>query len=51
MLHAKFHDHRTISSVENILKVFTIYWRGGHLGHVTETICINFIPSSQGGSI
>ena len=23
-------------------KVFTIYWRGGHLGHVTWTIYTNF---------
>ena len=28
ILRAKFHDHRTISSVgENFLKVFTISWR------------------------
>ena len=25
-----------------ILKVFTIYWQCGHLGLVTQTICINF---------
>ena len=42
MLHAKFHDHRTISSVgEDFFKVFTIYGHGGHLGHVTRTIHIN----------
>ena len=35
LLHAKFHDHRSF-------KVFTIYGRGGHLGHVTWTIYINF---------
>ena len=39
MLHAKFHDHKTISSVG----FFTIYGRGGHLGHVTWTIYINFL--------
>ena len=39
MLHAKFHDFRTISS----LKVFLIYGRGGHLGHVTWTIYIYFL--------
>ena len=33
MLHAKFHDHRIICSVEVFLKVFTIYGCGGHLGH------------------
>ena len=27
---------------ENFLKVFTIYGRGGHIGHVTWTICTNF---------
>ena len=33
MLRAKFHDHRTISSLEKrFLKVFTIYGHGGHLG-------------------
>ena len=35
MFHAKFHDHRTISSVE---EDFTIYGHGGHLGHVTWII-------------
>ena len=28
---------------EKILKVFFIYGRGGHLGHVTRTIYINFL--------
>ena len=36
ILNAKFHDHRTNSSVEeDFLKVFTIYGHGGHLGQVT----------------
>ena len=39
LLHAKFHDHRTIS----FLKVFTIDKHGGHLGHVTCTIYISFL--------
>ena len=44
MLHAKFHDHRTIRSVvEDCFKVFTIYGHDGHLGHVTWTIYINFL--------
>ena len=30
--------------------MFTIYGHGGHLGHVTWTIYINFRPPSQGGS-
>ena len=41
MLHAKFQDHRTSGSGDS-LKVFTIYGRGGHLGHVTWTIYTNF---------
>ena len=42
MLHAKFQDHRTSGSgEEDFLKVFTIYGRGGHLGHVTWTIYTN----------
>ena len=43
MLHAKFQDHRTSGAgVEDFSKVFTIYGHGGHLGHVTWTIYINF---------
>ena len=43
MLHAKFQDHRTSGSgEEDFFKVFTIYGRGGHLGHVTWTIYIKF---------
>ena len=43
MIHAKFQDHRTSASgVEDFFKVFTIYWHGGHLGHVNWTIYINF---------
>ena len=30
--------------------VFTIYGHGGHLGHVTWTIYITFVPPSQGCS-
>ena len=42
MLHTKFQVHRFLV-LEKIFKVFfTIYWRGGHLGHVTWTIYINF---------
>ena len=45
MIHAKFQDHRTSGSGEEVfLKVFTIYGHGGHLGHVTLTIYINFSP-------
>ena len=40
MLHTKFHGNQ---------RVFTIYGHGGHLGHVTNIIPINFhfyIPKS-----
>ena len=51
MLHAKFQDHRTSGSGElRFLKVFTIYGRGSHLGHVTWTIYKNFGSPSQGHS-
>ena len=54
MLHAKSQDHRTSGSGKDFLKVFTIYGRGGHLGHVTWAIYINFrssfVPPSKGGS-
>ena len=37
------HDYKTISSEgKKIFEGFTIYGRGGHLGHVTWTIYINF---------
>ena len=42
MLHTKFQGHRSIGSGEDFLKVFIIYGHGGHLGHVTLFICINF---------
>ena len=41
MLHAKFQNHRPSNSGK-MLKVFAIYSHGGHLGHVTFTIYINF---------
>ena len=43
MIHAKFQDHRTSGSGEvDFLKVFSIYGHGDHLGHVTQTIYIDF---------
>ena len=43
MLHAKFQDHRTsVSGEEAFLRFLTIYGHGGHLGHVTWIIYINF---------
>ena len=50
MLHAKFLDHRTsCSGEEGYFKVFTIYGRGGHLGHVTSIMSSDFhflVPES-----
>ena len=40
MLHAKFQDRRTSVSLEE--DFYHIYVRGGHLGHVTLAIYINF---------
>ena len=43
MLHTKFQGHWSIGSgEEEFFKVFTIYGHGGHLGHVTQLICIYF---------
>ena len=42
MLHVKFQNHRPSGSGEDFLKVFAIYSHGGHLGHGTWTIYINF---------
>ena len=43
MLHTKFHENRPAGSgEEDFFKVCTIYGRGGHLGHVTWTMYINF---------
>ena len=42
MLHGKFQNQRPYSSEEEDLKKNAIYSHGGHLGHVTLTIYINF---------
>ena len=43
MLHIKFQGHRSSGSgEEHFLRFFTIYGHGGHVGHVTQLICINF---------
>ena len=43
MLHTKFRGNRpACSGEEHFLRVFTIYGRGGHLGHVTSIMLINF---------
>ena len=43
MLHTKFRENRTAGSgKEDFRVVFTIYGRGGHLGHVTRISRSNF---------
>ena len=42
MLHTKFHGNRPAGSGEDFLRVFTIYGRGGHLGHVTSIMSSDF---------
>ena len=43
MLHTKFQGHQFIGSgEEDFFNVFIIYGHGGHVGHVTQLICINF---------
>ena len=45
MQHTKIRGNwSTGSGGEGFLKVFTIYWRGGHLGDVTWTIYTNCGP-------
>ena len=42
MLHTKFCENWPAGSGEDFLRVFTIYERGGHLGHVTQVPRTNF---------
>ena len=43
MLHTKFHGNQPAGSgEEDFLRVFTIYGRGGHLGHVTSIMSSDF---------
>ena len=50
MLHAKFRGNRPARSVEEDFEgFFTIYGRGGHLGHVTNILSSDFhflVPES-----
>ena len=50
MLHTEFCENRPASSgEEDFLRVFTIYGRGGHLGHVTSIMSSDFhfhVPES-----
>ena len=43
MLHTKFRENRPACTGEDFGRVFTIYGRGDHLGHVTWTIYVNFL--------
>ena len=42
MLHCKFRENRPAGSGEDFRRVFTIYGRDGHLGHVTMKPRRNF---------
>ena len=42
MLHTKFGGNQSTGSREDFLRLFTIYGHGGHLGHVTSTMFLNF---------
>ena len=49
MLQSKFRGNRPTGSGEDILRVFTIYGRGGNLGHVTSNMSSDFhflVPES-----
>ena len=50
MLHTKFRENRPAGSrEEDFGRVFIIYGRGGHLGHVTSIISLDFhflVPES-----
>ena len=46
MLHTKFRENRSAGSGD-FLRVFTIYGRGGHLGHVTQMPRTNFRSTYQ----
>ena len=49
MLRTKFGGNRNTHSVEDFLRVFTIYGHVGHLGHVTSIMSSKFqflVPES-----
>ena len=49
MLHTKFRRNRPAGSGEDFKRGFTIYGRGGHLGHVTSIMTSDFhflVPES-----
>ena len=42
MLHTKFRENQPAGSGEDFSRVFTIYGRGSHFGHVTQMPRTNF---------
>ena len=49
MLHTKFLENRPAGSGEDFFRIFTIYGRGGHFGHVTSIMSSDFhflVPKS-----
>ena len=42
MLHTKFRENRPAGPGEDFLWLFTIYGRGGYLGHVTSIMSSDF---------
>ena len=51
MLHTKLHVNRPVGSGEYVLRFFTIYGRGGHLGHVTSIMSSDYhflVPENPG---
>ena len=49
MLHTKFRYNQSTGSEEDFGRIFTIYGRGGHLGHVTSIMITIFhlhVPKS-----
>ena len=49
MLHTKFRENRPAGSGGRFLKGYTIYGRGGHLGHVTSIMSLDLhflVPES-----
>ena len=49
MLHTNLHVNRPAGSGEDFIRFFTIYGRGGHLGHVTSIMSSDYhflVPDS-----
>ena len=49
MFHTKFRQNQPTGSWKDFVRVNTIYRHGGHLGHVTSIMLINFhfhVPES-----